>query len=123
MTWQQVVGGISGALSVGLGAYGAHGMMGRAENFKTSFETGVRYQMVHSALLVATPAICGSNTRAANIAGLCFTTGILLFSGSCCAVGLFEDRSYGKLAPYGGFSFIGGWLALALLSRGKVKPH
>lgn len=81
MTWQKLAGGLSGALSVGLGAYGAHGMMGKAENFKTSFETGVRYQMVHSALLVATPAICGSNIRAANIAGLCFTAGILLFSG------------------------------------------
>ena len=47
----------------------------------------------------------------------CFTAGIVLFSGSCYAVGLKEDRSLGKLAPIGGFGLIGGWLSLALLRR------
>ena len=102
MTWQQVVGGLCGAAGVGLGAYGAHGMTGKAENYKISFETGVRYQMIHSVLLVATPVICAGNRRAANIAGGLLTTGIVLFSGSCCLVGITEERSYGRLAPFGG---------------------
>lgn len=101
-----------------MGAYGAHGFRGKEEVYKNTFETGSRYQLVHSALLVATPAICGGpSTRAAHIAGACFTLGIGLFSGSCYAVGLKEDRKYGKLAPVGGFSLMGGWLALAILRR------
>lgn len=32
---------------------------------------------------------------------------------SCYVVGLSEDRSYGKLAPVGGFMFMAGWLAFA----------
>ena len=119
MEWQRIIGGLSGAMSVGMGAYGAHGFRNKDEIYKNVFETGSRYQLIHSAILVATPAICGgsSASRAAQIAGACFTAGIGLFSGSCYAVGLNEDRSYGKLAPIGGFSLMGGWLALALLRR------
>jgi len=117
MQWQRVVGGLSGAMSVGTGAYGAHGLKGKEESYVKVFETGSRYQLLHSAVLVATPSICGSSSRAGKVAGVCFATGILLFSGSCYAVGLNEDRSLGKLAPVGGFGLIGGWLSLALLRR------
>lgn len=117
MQWQRVLGGLSGAISVGTGAYGAHGLKGTEETYIKVFETGSRYQLIHSALLAATPAICGSGTRASKVAGACFTAGIVLFSGSCYAVGLKEDRSLGKLAPIGGFGLIGGWLSLALLRR------
>ena len=103
---------------IGTGAYGAHGFRGKDAAYKNTFETGSRYQLIHSVLLVATPAICGGpSTRAAQVAGTFFTLGIGLFSGSCYAVGLKEDRAYGKLAPIGGFSLMGGWLALAFLRR------
>ena len=102
MTWQFLVGGLSGALSVGLGAYGSHGMTHKAEVYKNSFDAGVRYQMIHSLLLLVTPVICASHRKHANVAGGLITAGLLLFSGSCCLVGIMEDRSYGKLAPYGG---------------------
>jgi uncharacterized membrane protein YgdD (TMEM256/DUF423 family) len=46
--------------------------------------------------------------------GALTTAGVLLFSGSCYACALKEDRSLGKLAPYGGFAFMGAWLAFAL---------
>jgi uncharacterized membrane protein YgdD (TMEM256/DUF423 family) len=118
MQWQRVIGGLSGAMSVGTGAYGAHGLKDKQETYMKAFETGSRYQLVHSALLAATPAICGpAGTRASTIAGSLFVTGIVLFSGSCYAVGLKEDRSLGKLAPLGGFSLMGGWLSLALLRK------
>mmetsp|Transcript_2273 Transcript_2273/g.2744 ORF Transcript_2273/g.2744 Transcript_2273/m.2744 type:complete len:119 (+) Transcript_2273:48-404(+) len=118
MEWQRIIGGISGAISVGMGAYGAHGFKGKDPVYKATFETGSRYQLLHSAMLVATPAICGGHaTLAAQVAGTCFSLGMLGFSGSCYMVGLKEDRKYGKLAPYGGFSLMGGWLALALLRK------
>mmetsp|Transcript_50187 Transcript_50187/g.56001 ORF Transcript_50187/g.56001 Transcript_50187/m.56001 type:complete len:116 (-) Transcript_50187:197-544(-) len=114
--WQRMLGGMSGAMSVATGAYAAHGL--KDPTYAKIFETGSRYQLVHSAILVATPSICGgSNTRAGKIAGICFTGGILLFSGSCYAVGLKEDKEYGKLAPVGGFGLMAGWLSLALFRR------
>mmetsp|Transcript_18854 Transcript_18854/g.27879 ORF Transcript_18854/g.27879 Transcript_18854/m.27879 type:complete len:117 (-) Transcript_18854:183-533(-) len=115
--WQRLVGGMSGAMSVATGAYAAHGLKGKKESYIKVFETGSRYQLIHSAILVATPAICGKRSRAGKIAGAFFATGILLFSGSCYAVGLREDRSLGKMAPVGGFALIGGWLSLAIFRK------
>ena len=123
MQWQRVLGGLSGAMSVGTGAYASHGLKKnkKSETYAKVFETGSRYQLIHSAMLVATPAICrsggGKYAIASRVAGACFASGIAMFSGSCYAVGLMEDRSYGKLAPVGGFALIGGWLSLALLRR------
>lgn len=118
MEWQRILGGLSGAMSVGMGAYGAHGFRNKDVTYKNVFETASKYQLVHSVVLVATPAICGgAGTRVAHIAGGLFSVGIGLFSGSCYAVALKEDRKYGKLAPIGGFSLMGGWLALAFLRK------
>jgi len=39
--------------------------------------------------------------------------GILLFSGSCYLVGLKQDKSFGKLAPVGGYLLMAGWLTFA----------
>lgn len=55
--WQRVLGGISGAFSVATGAYAAHGLKDKEEPYAKVFETGSRYQLVHSAMLAATPAI------------------------------------------------------------------
>lgn len=52
--------------------------------------------------------------RRPNLVGGLAAAGILLFSGSCYAAALKEDRALGKLAPYGGFAFMAAWLALAL---------
>jgi len=117
--WKRVLGGLSGAMSIGTGAYGAHGLKSDdkiSATYKSVFETGSRDQLVHSALLVATPAILPC-TKSANIAGAFFAAGMAMFSGSCYAVGLTQDRSNGKLAPVGGFALIGGWLSLALFKR------
>ncbi len=114
MYWQRIAGGLSGAMSVGTGAYASHGLKDKPESYRAVFETASRYQMIHSAMLAATPAICGKGTLSSRIAGTCFASGIVLFSGSCYAVGLTEDRSLGKLAPVGGFALIGGWLSLII---------
>ena len=117
MHWQRVFGGISGAISVGAGAYGAHGLSDKTDTQRKVFETGARYQLIHSVVLAATPAICGPSTLAARAAGSFFALGTLGFSGSCYAAVLADDRKYGQLAPVGGFSLIFGWLSLAFLMR------
>ena len=62
----------------------------------------------------ARPDLCStSQSQLLQVGGLA-SAGILLFSGSCYAAALTQNRGNGKLAPFGGFSFIFAWLALAL---------
>jgi uncharacterized membrane protein YgdD (TMEM256/DUF423 family) len=120
--WQCIVGGLSGAISVGTSAYGAHGLKSSSTkdkemvNYVKTFDTGARLHMLHSILLTATPAICtAARPRAAIVSGAFFTAGIVLFSGSCYMVGVTENRKYGKAAPIGGLCLMAGWLSLGLI--------
>uniref|UniRef100_A0A7S1FU22 DUF423 domain-containing protein n=1 Tax=Corethron hystrix TaxID=216773 RepID=A0A7S1FU22_9STRA len=126
MAWQTLLGGISGAASVGLGAYGAHGLKSPPGSpYRASYESANRYHMLHSALLAACPAVASAAARgrpgggkfAANVAGGFLAAGMAAFCGSCYAVGVTEDKAYGKLAPAGGISLMAGWIALAVLRR------
>lgn len=73
------------------------------------FDRGNKYHLIHSLLLVATPL-----ARRPTTVGSLTTAGVLLFSGSCYAAALTEDRANAKLAPYGGMSLIAAWLCLLL---------
>jgi uncharacterized membrane protein YgdD (TMEM256/DUF423 family) len=118
LAWQRVIGGLSGCTAIGTSAYGAHGLKPTKESYGKTFESGSRFHLLHSILLVATPSICGRrNMRMANITGLLLTAGMVLFSGSCYAVALTEDRSVGKAAPIGGMALMAGWLSLAIVRR------
>jgi uncharacterized membrane protein YgdD (TMEM256/DUF423 family) len=120
LQWQTVAGGISGCSAVAASAYGAHGLKPSKEAYAKTFDSGSKMHLLHSVLLVATPAICGrgaKNPRMANITGALLTVGMTMFSGSCYAVAVTEDRSYGKAAPAGGLALMAGWLSFALLRR------
>ena len=118
LQWQRVIGGLSGCSAVGASAYGAHGLKPSKESFGKTFDSGARLQLLHSVLLMAIPSICGrSNPRMATISGVFLTAGMAMFSGSCYAVGVTEDRAYGKAAPVGGFALMAGWISLALVRR------
>ncbi|QDZ18103.1 hypothetical protein HOP50_01g06070 [Chloropicon primus] len=106
--WRKVAG-LSGALAVGLGAYGAHGFKPENAVYKEVYRTGNQYHLLHSALLATAPL----SKRPNLFGGLC-SGGILLFSGSCYATALSENREFGKLAPVGGMSLIAAWLTLVL---------
>ena len=106
--------GISGASGVAAGAIGAHAIKDRTESMKEVWKTGTQYHLIHT---------CGAAIAALNLTGRkqvvvssLFLTGIVLFSGSCYAVVLMNQRRpYSYPAPIGGFALIGGWLALGLL--------
>ncbi len=82
-TWI-IIGAVFGALAVGTGAFGAHGLKARLEETDKSdtYETAVRYQMYHALALVLVGLI-GLQVQAPslNVAGLCFMAGIVIFSG------------------------------------------
>ncbi len=113
---------IMGLLAVTLGAFGAHGLKQIVPpEAITTFETGVRYQFYHAlALLAAGMLFERFPLRSIRYAGICFITGIVLFSGSLYALTLLQAtstvglRGIGAITPFGGLFFIAGWLCLFL---------
>ncbi|CAA2995231.1 transmembrane protein 256 homolog isoform X1 [Olea europaea var. sylvestris] len=104
--WHKVAA-ISGIAALGLGTYGAHAFKPKNPSYKEVWQTASLYHLVHTAALVAAPI-----TSHPNIYGSLLTAGILAFSGTCYTVAYLEDRKYSKLAPFGGFAFIGAWASL-----------
>lgn len=47
--------GLSGALAVGLSAYGAHGLKDLPDRRKTVFDTASKYHFIHSLAMLAVP--------------------------------------------------------------------
>lgn len=103
------VAAVSGATAIGLGAYGAHAFKPQDPHFTEVFKRANHYHLLHSLLLAIAPS-----TRYPWLVGGLTLAGTALFSGSCYAVALQQDRAWGKMAPYGGMTLIAAWLALAL---------
>ena len=103
-------------LAVALGAFGAHGLEGRVPPADlATFETGARYQMYHAlALLVLAAGPPGMPRRWIRVSTWAFSLGILLFSGSLYLLVLSGVRGLGAVTPFGGVSFLVGWVALIL---------
>ena len=110
------MGAISAALSVACGAFGAHALRSHLtpENLAV-FETAARYQMYHALALIAVGLLSVKvDSVAVRIAGIAFTSGSVLFSGSLYALVLSNIRALGMITPIGGLGFIVGWCALAV---------
>lgn len=109
------LGALVGALSVMLGAFGAHALRDRLDPaMLATFETAVRYQFFHAiALLFVGRSVHDAPRPGASLAGVLFTAGIVLFSGSLYAYVGTGVRAWGAVTPFGGVAFIVGWLALA----------
>lgn len=116
------IGAWLGALGVGLGAFGAHGLKTRISvEMIAIWETASRYQLLHALALLATGWACerwpGTYTSGA---GWLFLAGTALFSGSLYALALTGVRALGAITPIGGVCFIAGWTCLALAAmRGR----
>lgn len=101
---------LSGAMTVMLGAYAAHGM---AEPAAGLVDTGVRYQMWHTLALLALlmrPSALPMRTRPAMVL---WALGMTAFSGSLYAMA-FTGLAAGLITPLGGLLLMAGWLALGV---------
>ncbi len=108
------------ALSVAGGAFGAHALKGKlTDSALASFETGIRYQMVHALALLIVAALIAQYPEAKSLVttGWCFIAGIILFSGSLYGLTLGGIKAFGPVTPLGGVAFIVGWIILAWSSR------
>lgn len=110
---------LSGALAVGLGAWGAHGLRGRLEpEALASWQTAVQYHLVHSAALLALALHALRGGRGAGLAFALLAAGVLLFSGSVYVLALGGPRWLGPVTPLGGLALIAGWVAVLGALRG-----
>jgi uncharacterized membrane protein YgdD (TMEM256/DUF423 family) len=106
---------LSGFLSVGFGAFAAHGVSDpRAQEL---LRTGSLYGFLHCLATFACAATMQAGARRARFAPAFFLTGALLFSGSLYALALGAPRWLGAVTPIGGLCFLVGWTVLAWAAR------
>ncbi|HET6244305.1 MAG: DUF423 domain-containing protein [Bacteroidetes bacterium] len=117
-----IIAGISAAISVILGAMGAHALKDILHpDLLNSFETGVQYQFYHSLALIGVASLqFNYQSKFFSFASWSFIIGIILFSGSIYLLTLRELlnmpglRILGPVTPFGGISLILGWIFLTL---------
>ncbi|KAM6949414.1 transmembrane protein 256 [Aplochiton taeniatus] len=107
----QRLAGVSGALAVAAGAYGAHGFkQSEADDYqRVLFETANKYHFYHSLALLGASR-CGKPA----VAGTLLMAGMGMFCGSLYHQALTGDPGMRKVAPLGGGALIVGWLAMVL---------
>ena len=122
-----VVAALSGAISVALGAFAAHGLDLSTEAGRKAREwlqTGSHYQIIHALAIVAVVALARSAIlygRVAVVAQCLFVVGSVLFPGALYALAFGGPRLMGAVAPIGGIAFILGWLTLGLAALLKTE--
>jgi uncharacterized membrane protein YgdD (TMEM256/DUF423 family) len=117
-----VIAALYGATGVILGAFGAHGLKGRlTPDQLVSFETGVRYQLIHAVLLlVLAQWMRHAPSSLLSWGAALVAAGVFLFSGSIYLLatrdltGFASARALGPVTPLGGLLLIGGWVLLAV---------
>lgn len=135
-----VLGALFGGLSVGLGAFAAHGLDGvfvkqyfgkerevagekipLARKYLNDFKTAAEYQMYHGLALLAVGLLAQRREMCClKVAGWAFTVGILLFSGSLYLLTTTGVTRWGMVTPVGGVAFLIGWVALGI--AGTKQP-
>ena len=119
--WMLVSGGAFALVSVILGAFAAHGLKSRIDEYSLSvFQTAVQYQVTHGVALI----LCGVfawqlqqsqvQSNWLNTASVFFALGIILFSGSLYGLALTGQKWLGPITPLGGLMFIVGWTSFII---------
>ncbi|EFA75881.1 hypothetical protein PPL_10453 [Heterostelium album PN500] len=111
------IGGLSAASAVGLGAFGSHGLKKKVSDpVKLDYwKTASHYHLLHSIAIMMAPF-----SKNPNFAGVMFTSGVVLFSGSLYYMTV-GQKKMGFVPPIGGVGLIAGWLALVLLDVELVE--
>lgn len=115
-----ITAAIIGALSVALGAFGAHGLKDKLNEYTLGiFETAVRYQFYHVFALVAVGLLFQYYNNGWMLwSGRLFIAGMILFCGSLYLLTYFiannnESMKWlGAVTPFGGLCFIAGWICM-----------
>jgi uncharacterized membrane protein YgdD (TMEM256/DUF423 family) len=116
MNWS-AIGAVLLALAVILGAFGAHGLQNRLDDYSRGvYEKAVFYHFLHAMGILVVAVLARTGTfppEGAEWVCWCLFIGILLFSGSLYLLAVTGTRALGMITPLGGVAFIVGWLLLA----------
>jgi uncharacterized membrane protein YgdD (TMEM256/DUF423 family) len=117
------IAALLGALAVGIGAFGAHGLSETLASNGTAetFETAVKYHFYHVMALLVCSLLMDTypENRKLKTAFWLFFTGILIFSGSLYILSLTGVSWLGAITPIGGVAFIAGWIMLLISAKPK----
>jgi uncharacterized membrane protein YgdD (TMEM256/DUF423 family) len=114
------IAAITGFLGVALGATGAHGKLHdlMVSNGTLEFwEKGVHYHLIHAVVLL----FVANQRPLPRAAWIFFLAGVVIFSGSLYLLAVTNLRWLGAVTPLGGFSFLAGWLWLAIRPLGPER--
>lgn len=124
------IGSAFAFFAVALGALGAHALKEILSPERLlSFETGVRYHLLHALAIVITATLIHFGKKRGLVsAAWLFTAGIVLFSGSIYLLALQDiwnvDLSYlGPVTPIGGVLFLAGWVMLFISTFQKPTAY
>ena len=109
----------SGLLAVALGAFGAHALKSRLDEYALGvYQTAVDYHFNHSLALLAVGLVClwYPQSNLLRLSGSAFIVGIVVFSGSLYALAFTGHKWLGAITPLGGLALMLGWGALAVAS-------
>jgi len=101
--------GLSGAVAVALGAYGAHSFAADKADMKRVYDTANFYHFVHTLALLAVPM-----TRRPVLTGTLMVAGMSVFCGTIYYHALTEEKAFRKYTPYGGILLMMAWVSMAL---------
>ena len=115
------------ALSVALGAFGAHALKDLLDaQMSAVYNTAVEYQFYHSLglLLIAFVSYINDNEKV-NLSGNIMLASIFIFSGSLYIMTITGIKWLGIITPIGGTGFIISWLILisSLNGLGSNEPE
>jgi len=116
-----MLSGVLGALAVGMGAFGAHGLEAKLEGIEDGpkrmgwWETAAQYHLMHAlALGLVAFVVSKAGSGVGKGAGYAFVGGVAIFSGTLYAMALGGPRWLGAVTPIGGLTLIVGWVLLAI---------
>ena len=110
-----LIGSIFAAVSILLGAFGAHFLKEKLSSDQlVIFEIATRYMMYHSfGLLIFGLLGYILTEEIISLPGIMMIVGIVIFSGSLYLVALGGFKKFGMITPIGGFILIASWLTFA----------
>ena len=107
------LGALAGLGAVAMAALGAHGLNHLEPGALRMVQSAVQMQGWHALALVGCGLWAPRGGWAADLAGVAFTIGMLLFCGAVYSLAL-GGFALGSLAPVGGTLLMVGWLLLAV---------
>lgn len=108
-------GAISGFLAVALGAFGAHAWeeILLENGYTDTFETGSRYHLIHSVLLIGMGLIAErGESKWLRIGIIACIIGVTIFAGTLYLLSTLNIPILGAITPVGGLGMLTAWACI-----------